>query len=427
MEDSKDTKDSRLNNLKNNKNVHIATICLSVVMFGILFYFLTANFSHIISFIKEVNVVLTPIYTGAIIAFLLLPVHEYFFVLLQEKLPISDDKKKMGLSNALAILMSLLLAFMVMYLLLALVLPQLYLTVENIIQSVPDTSNLGTPTWLLKYFEENPETYETIAPYYTEIVIAIDAWIQKDVLPYFNSVDNFLAFAQSILLPNITGVVTGVSQFVVGLVSFIADMLVAIIVSIYLLSRKRMFAAEAKKLTYALLSNKGAELLLFEVRNAYRIMSGFISGKLLDSLIIGIICFIGATILKLPYAPLVATVIGVTNIIPFFGPFIGAVPCGILIFFVSPIKCLYFVIFIIVLQQFDGNILGPKILGDSTGLGSFWVLFAIILFGGIFGILGMFLGVPIFATFYSMVSRLSKYLLENKGMPVETEFYITKK
>lgn len=415
---------SNLENLKNNKNWHIASIGLVVIMCAILFYFFTANFSHIIDFIGTVNSVLAPIYTGAIIAFLLLPVHEYFLVLYTKKLPIENLGKREKISNALAIFTSLTLAFLILYLLLAMVLPQLYLTVENIVQNIPDASTLSTPTWLMNYFDSHPEAYAMIAPYYEDIVNGLNNWVQTDVMPYFNSIDHFLAFAQSILLPNITGVVSGVSQFIAGVVGFIADSLVAIIVSVYLLARKKLFAAEAKKLTYALFSKKGANLILFEVRNAYKIMSGFISGKLLDSLIIGIICFIGATMLKLPYTSLVATIIGVTNIIPFFGPFIGAVPCGILIFFVSPMKCLYFIIFIIVLQQFDGNILGPKILGDSTGLGSFWVLFAIILFGGIFGIIGMFLGVPIFATFYSMLSRYSKYLLDKKDLPIETIEYI---
>lgn len=408
---------------KNNNNWYIATICLTVIMLGILFYFLTANFSHILDFIAKVNDVLKPIYIGAVIAFLLLPIHEYFLVLLQSKLNISNSDKNFKVSNSLSIFITLSLAFFILYLLLAMVLPQLYLTVENIVKSIPDTSTFTTPSWLINYFNNHPDTYDKIAPYYEDAINLINNWIETDVLPYFNSVDNFLVFAQSILLPNISGVVTGVSQFVVGFFSFIADILVSLIVSIYLLARKKQFAAEAKKLTYAIFSKKCANLILFEIRNAYKIMSGFISGKLLDSLIIGIICFIGATLLKLPYTSLVATIIGITNIIPFFGPFIGAVPCGILILFVSPMKCLYFILFIIVLQQFDGNILGPKILGDSTGLGSFWVLFAIILFGGIFGVLGMFLGVPIFATFYSMLSRFCKYLLTKKNMPPETSFY----
>ena len=154
------------------------------------------------------------------------------------------------------------------------------------------------------------------------------------------------------------------------------------------------------------------------------IFSGFINGKLVDSLIIGIIALVCCNLFRFPYPMLLAVIIGVTNIIPFFGPFIGAIPCALLILLVSPLKCLYFVIFIFVLQQFDGNILGPKILGDSTGLASFWVLFSILLFGGLFGFVGMVLGVPVFAMFYSVVSRLVRRGLKKRGLPLETEQYL---
>lgn len=146
-------------------------------------------------------------------------------------------------------------------------------------------------------------------------------------------------------------------------------------------------------------------------------MSGFINGKLLDSLIIGIIALVCCNLFNFPYPALLAVIIGVTNVIPFFGPFIGAIPCALLILIISPIQCVYFVIFILVLQQFDGNILGPKILGDSTGLASFWVLFSILLFGGLFGFAGMVLGVPVFAMFYSVVNRLVRYGLGKRKLP----------
>ena len=163
-----------------------------------------------------------------------------------------------------------------------------------------------------------------------------------------------------------------------------------------------------------------------EVRSAYRIMSGFINGKLVDSAIIGVICLICCNILRFPYPALVATIIGVTNIVPFFGPFIGAIPCFFLILLVNPLQAVYFALFVLVLQQFDGNILGPKILGDSTGLASFWVLFSILLFGGLFGFAGMVLGVPVFAMLYSILSRLVARGLRRRGLPVETAQYMGK-
>ena len=225
-------------------------------------------------------------------------------------------------------------------------------------------------------------------------------------------------------MPNLTGVVAGVSGMVVGLLVLVKDLLIALIVSVYLLARKDIFAAQGKKIVYSLFRTDVADLMIGEARNAYKIMSGFINGKLLDSLLIGIICLVCCNILKFPYPALIAVIVGVTNIIPFFGPFIGAIPCGLLIFLVNPLQAVYFAIFILVLQQFDGNILGAKILGDSTGLASFWVLFSILLFGGLFGFGGMVLGVPVFAMFYSVVSRLVSYGLRSRGLPQETEDYM---
>lgn len=392
-------------------------------MMGILFYFFTDNITLVLAFISEVNSVLAPIYAGGIFAFLLLPVHEKFLCIFNKGLSIKDTAKRESISNSLAIFCSLSAAFFVIYLLLAMVLPELYLTVENLFSSLPSDFILRTPSWLEEYFVTHPDTYENIAPYYEGALIGVNDWIQLELVPYLNNMDNLLSFAQTTLLPNITGVVAGVSSFVVAIFSFITDSLVSIIVSIYLLARKRMFAAQAKKFTYAFLPISWADFVLNEVRNSYRIMSGFINGKLLDSAIIGVITLVGSNMLGFPYPLLIATVIGITNIIPFFGPFIGGVPCGVLIFFVSPIHCLYFIGFIVALQQFDGNILGPKILGESTGLGSFWVLFSIILFGGLFGLPGMLLGVPVFATFYSMMSRLIIFMLKKKNMPVETDAY----
>ena len=159
------------------------------------------------------------------------------------------------------------------------------------------------------------------------------------------------------------------------------------------------------------------------MRQTHKIFGGFISGKLLDSLIIGILCFIVMSIFNWPYAVLVSVIVGVTNVIPFFGPFIGAIPSAFLILLVDPMTCLYFVIFVFILQQFDGNILGPKILGDSTGLSSFWVIFAILIGGGLFGFIGMLIGVPTFAVIYTLVRSAIEKKLKEKELPCKTEAY----
>ena len=192
----------------------------------------------------------------------------------------------------------------------------------------------------------------------------------------------------------------------------------------YLLAAKEKSAARCCKLLYGVLPEDKAAFTVRGFRRVDYIFSGFVRGKLLDSLIIGILCFIGCSILKMPYTPLVSVIVGVTNVIPFFGPFLGAIPCALLILLVSPLKCLYFVIFIFLLQQLDGNVIGPKILGDSTGISSIWVIVAILIGGGFGGVLGMFLGVPIFACLQVLVRWLLNTRLKKKNMPLAASEYL---
>ena len=209
-----------------------------------------------------------------------------------------------------------------------------------------------------------------------------------------------------------------------SIVVFAKNFLIGIIVSVYLLAAKEKSAARCCKLLYGVLPEDKAAFTVRGFRRADYIFSGFVRGKLLDSLIIGILCFIGCSILKMPYTPLVSVIVGVTNVIPFFGPFLGAIPCALLILLVSPLKCLYFVIFIFLLQQLDGNVIGPKILGDSTGISSIWVIVAILIGGGFGGVLGMFLGVPIFACLQVLVRWLLNTRLKKKNMPLAASEYL---
>ena len=209
-----------------------------------------------------------------------------------------------------------------------------------------------------------------------------------------------------------------------SIVVFAKNFLIGIIVSVYLLAAKEKSAARCCKLLYGVLPEDKAAFTVRGFRRVDYIFSGFVRGKLLDSLIIGILCFIGCSILKMPYTPLVSVIVGVTNVIPFFGPFLGAIPCALLILLVSPLKCLYFVIFIFLLQQLDGNVIGPKILGDSTGISSIWVIVAILIGGGFGGVLGMFLGVPIFACLQVLVRWLLNTRLKKKNMPLAASEYL---
>ena len=199
--------------------------------------------------------------------------------------------------------------------------------------------------------------------------------------------------------------------------------MIGVIVSVYVLFSKEKFVSQTKKTVYAVFSTRNANAILHLTRKSNEIFGGFIIGKIIDSAIIGVLCFIGISILRMPYVMLVSVIVGVTNVIPFFGPYIGAIPSAVLIMLADPLKGVYFVIFIFLLQQLDGNFIGPKILGNSTGLSAFWVIFSILLGGGLFGFPGMLMGVPTFAVIYYIVQTIVNRRLENKNLPTQSDFY----
>ena len=216
------------------------------------------------------------------------------------------------------------------------------------------------------------------------------------------------------------------TQLTVGMIQMVREVfnfIIGIIVSIYVLFSKEKFQKQTKKLIYAVFRPGQANMILQIGGKSNEIFGGFIIGKIIDSLIIGVICFIGLSILNMPYTMLVSVIVGVTNVIPFFGPYIGAIPSTILIALEDPMKGVYFLIFILVLQQFDGNILGPKILGNSTGLSAFWVVTSILLGGGLFGFVGMVMGVPTFAVIYYIVDMILDNKLKKKKLPVRSDSY----
>ena len=190
-----------------------------------------------------------------------------------------------------------------------------------------------------------------------------------------------------------------------------------------MLYSRETFASHCKKIIYCIFSLEASEKILKGVQFTNQVFIGFLSGKILDSLIIGILCYIGCMILRMPYALLVSVIVGVTNVIPFFGPLFGMIPGTIIILMESPLKALIFLVFIILLQQFDGNILGPKILGNKVGINGFWVMFSIIFGAGLFGFAGMLLGVPLFVVIYSFFKNLVNKKLGRSGLPTDSAEY----
>ena len=400
----------------------------AVIAAAILMFFLIYHISAVKALLDTLGYILRPIFYGLVLAFLLLPIQRGIYEFLQEWLKEIwvNWPRKNGMLRFASILLSLAFAVLVVYILLAMVLPQLYSSIVGLVNACPGYID-SVQQWLTDFFRDNPDLQEAVLPYYNSASESLEKWFTENgLLSNFQSADATIEWVQEEVFPRLSGVFSGVYAGLWAMVMLLKDLLIALIVSVYVLVRKDKFAAQSKKITYSIFPTRIADFLVEETRSAYRILSGFINGKLLDSLIIGIIALVCCNLLKFPYPMLLAVIIGVTNVIPFFGPFIGAIPCALLILLVSPLQCLYFCIFILVLQQFDGNILGPKILGDSTGLDSFWVLFSILLFGGLFGFAGMVLGVPVFAMFYSVISRLVRYGLRKKSLPEDTAVYLGK-
>ena len=285
-----------------------------------------------------------------------------------------------------------------------LILPQLYSSIETIVKNGPDYLR-DLSAWVTGLLDNHPEITKYVQEALNTLNTDIMSWVSNK------------------LLPGVGNLVTSLIEGGYVVVQGVYNLLIGIIVSIYLLSDLEHFTAALRKLNYSWFSLETAEKVREAVEFTDRTFMGFISGKLLDSAIIGLICYIVCAILNMPYALLVSVIVGATNIIPFFGPFIGAVPSALIILMVDPLKCLIFIVFIIILQQIDGNFIGPKILGSSIGITSFWVLFSIVVGAGLFGFAGMVLGVPVFVVLYTFLTRNVEERLKKSDLPWETAQY----
>ena len=349
-----------------------------------------------------------PILYGAFIAYLLAPMVNFFERHLFPPHPERGRKRSQAmLIRTVGILLAWLMVWFFFYLLASVLLPELYKSVLQLIANVD------------KYYQTISGWVTSLSNHLLETNPDLAQQIVEKLGDYFQDFGKWL----SGLLPQLQTVMTTVSGGVWSAVNFLMDLLVGIIASVYLLATKERCAAYGRKLVYSLFPQEQVGLVLRGVRRADVIFSGFVRGKLLDSIIIGILCFVCCSILKFPYTPLVSVFVGVTNIIPFFGPFLGAIPSTFLILLVSPRQALYFVIFVLALQQLDGNVIGPKILGNTTGLSSLWVIIAILVGGGFFGVAGMFFGVPVCACLNSLINFFVDARLRKKGLSPDSGEY----
>ena len=379
----------------------------------LVFYDVFYKGGTLLGFFNKLTSTLAPVLYGFAMAYLLSPIVNWLERLIRlgwSKWSLTREKTlRRGWLRAVSILITWAIVSYAVYLLMSVLVPQLIDSITTLINNAESYYN-QIYDWADNLLKKNPN---------------ISNWVRLNLERYYQDAlslltEKILPGAQQML----TSVTGGVISSILGVVVFAKNLIIGIIISVYLLAMKEQSLARCCKLLYGVLSERAANLVMRGTRRTDEIFSGFVRGKLLDSLIIGILCFIGGSILNLPYTPLVSVVVGVTNIIPFFGPFLGAIPSAFLILLVSPKQCLIFIIFVIVLQQFDGNILGPKILGSATGISSFWVVVTILLGGGFFGVLGMFLGVPVFACLQELVKHLIDRRLTQRNMPTEAYAYV---
>lgn len=377
-----------------------------VIAASVVFFLITSQLPAMKRFCQTIIGVLKPVLYGIVFAYLMTPLlRRLEFPIFMEwgrKLFHGNEKRAKTFTRILGIFLTLVIVLVVVIGLLWMVIPRVFESLQSLAFNLPTYFSRGRD-FLVNYLPEDSELQSTALNMYDSLYSQIAQWISGD------------------FMDDIWTVVINVTSGVYSVISEIVNIIVGIVVAVYILVAKEKFLAQSKKLLYSIVDTKTSQKLLSGLHHANQIFGGFIGGKIVDSLIIGVLCYFILWIFDMPYKELVSVIIGVTNIIPFFGPFIGAIPSAFLILLVSPMKCLTFLIIILALQQFDGNILGPKILGEATGLGSFWVITAILVGGGLFGFPGMVFGVPVFAVFYYGVKGFVENSLKKKGLPTETE------
>ena len=385
----------------NSKYNTISVYALIVICCSIIFYFVA---SQIGSFSEKISIligILYPFIIGFAIAYLLNFILKFYEHTILDNVQGSSKLKK-GHKRSISLILTYLTAAGIFYLFVHFIVPQLIDSIMGLVNDVPMYVDNVT-----KLFDDvMKET--NLSPEYT-------ALIQEQMNKYINII---MDFAKE--------VIPVVGNTLKMIASSIWNIVLGIIISVYLLIDKEYFFAINRKITCALFSDKMASRIFELTHRTNEIFGKFLSGKIIDSAIIGVLSFVVFSIFKIPYTLLISVIIGVTNIIPFFGPFIGAIPSFIIILFVSPTKALIFLILIFIIQQIDGNIIGPKILGDSIGISAFWILFAILVAGEFMGLVGMIIGVPVFAIIYSVINEDVEYKLKNKDLPTETKDYMNK-
>jgi predicted PurR-regulated permease PerM len=389
----------------NSKYNTIATYVVIVFSICLLLVAVVLRYNEFIGVLQSVIKVFSPIIWGLVIAYLLNPI----MVRLDHSLKplINRNKEHKSAVRIASVAITSVFALACCTGLILMVVPELLNSINILIDNAPSYLN-NFYDKMMEFLDNNPEISSTIK-----------TWLEEE----FSNIQTSVVSWITDLKPTIENLITTLKNGIFSVFTGVKDFLLGFIVSIYLLFNKEDFIAQSKKVLYATFSKKRCDKLLNIGRDANNKFMGFLSGKAIDSFIIGMLAFIVMTIMDMPYTVLISCIIGITNMIPFFGPIIGAVPSAFLILLYNPSKVIPFIIFIIILQQVDGNIIGPKILGNSIGLHTFWIIFAIFIGGGLFGFAGMLIGVPAFAVIYTLFKDSIDEKLIRKNMSTDIEDY----
>lgn len=408
---------------KNRPYISWGVTAFSVIVAALLVSFLINRFGEVSRFFASITKILMPVIYGFVMSFLMAPTYNAITGTLSGMISgetAADRKRWSSLSaeeqerrrkfggmvaRSVATLLCVIIILAILTALIAMLIPQLIQGVRELIRNLPENATSVSAVIHSSFFGGDEEMESMVLSIYDQIYSTLDNWITSD------------------FMPNLNKYISQMTDGVVKILAVLKNFFIGLIVMAYGLNMKDLLSAQTKKMIYAFFPIRVANDIITEARFVKSVFSNFIVGKIIDSVIIGIICYICMSFMRMPYTLLISVFVGVTNVIPFFGPFIGAIPSALILLMTSPFYVLQFCIFILILQQFDGNILGPRILGSTTGVSSFWVLFSILFFGGMWGIVGMVVGIPTFAVITRLAERLIRHSLARRKLPVETEHY----
>lgn len=384
--------------LLDNKVVQIGIMAFLVIAACILFTFVLIHVKDILEFFSSIIKIMMPLIFGLVLAYIMHPIVNLFDKKVFKKVDKETTRRNLSILCTLFAILGLFVA------LFSIVLPELFQSIQSLIINVPDYLK-EFEIYILDWLNDNQELKASVMQNYDKVA------------------EYILNAANNVVLPVVDNIVNGLSTGIIGAVSFIFNLVVGLVFAVYLLANTKKFGAGIRKTLYSFFNVDKVNGFINEVKHINHVFGQFMVGKVCDSSIVAMSTFLFLLIFGYPYPLLIAVIIGLTDLIPYFGPYIGTIPSALLICLVDPIKALTFILWIIVLQQIDSNLITPRIQTKATGLPSFWVLFAITLFGGLFGIIGLLIAVPCFTIIYELACEFVDNNLKKKNMPTEVEYY----